>query len=114
MHSDFYLQAACLRITFYHVQIFIHRPFIQPKRSSALSHPSLVICTNAARSTAYILEATMDMPPTPIFPTTALLSGVVLMISIWEARRNGSNVDVSTQIAGVRTCLRYLKKWERL
>ncbi|KAG8882484.1 hypothetical protein FRB98_003681 [Tulasnella sp. 332] len=118
MHSDFYREAASLRIAFYHVQIFIHRPFIQPssksKRISALSHPSLAICTNAARSSAHILDATMEMPPPPIFPTGALVAGVVLMISIWEARRYGPNVDVSMQIAGVRTCLRYLKKWERL
>ncbi|KAG9013079.1 hypothetical protein FRB94_003912 [Tulasnella sp. JGI-2019a] len=39
----------------------------------------------------------------------ALQSGVVLMISIWEARRSGLNVDVSGQVRCIQLCLNYLK-----
>ncbi|KAG8882463.1 hypothetical protein FRB97_008192 [Tulasnella sp. 331] len=95
MGAAWYQQAAALQVTFYYVQITIHRPFIQLSSSSkrALSLPSLAVCANAARS-------------------SALNSGVVLMISVWEAQRSGLNVDVSAQVAGIQTCLKYLKRWE--
>ncbi|KAG9005820.1 hypothetical protein FRB93_009216 [Tulasnella sp. JGI-2019a] len=114
MNSAFYQQAATLRIIFHYIQITIHRPFIQLSSSSrrSLSMPSLAVCTNAARSAARILEATMEMPSSPIFVLTSLLSGVVLMISIWEAQRSGLDVDTTRQVSGVQTCLNYLKRWE--
>ncbi|KAG9026808.1 hypothetical protein FRB95_008476 [Tulasnella sp. JGI-2019a] len=114
MGPTFYQQAATLRITFYYIQINIHRPFIQLSSASrrGLSLPSLAVCTNAARSIAHILETTMEMPSPPVFGLASLLSGVMLMISIWEGRRSGLNVDMTRQIAGVQTCMRYLKKWE--
>ncbi|KAG9025987.1 hypothetical protein FRB95_009516, partial [Tulasnella sp. JGI-2019a] len=114
MDRTFYQQAATLRITLYYIQIIIHHTLIQPSSSSkrAISLPSLAVCTNAARSAARVLETTMDMPPPPVFALTSLLSGVVLMISIWETRRSGLNIDMTRQIADVHTCLRYLKRWE--
>ncbi|KAG9029914.1 hypothetical protein FRB95_004744 [Tulasnella sp. JGI-2019a] len=117
MGTEFYQQAASLRVTYYHVQIAIHRQFLQlsssSKRGSALSHASLAICTNAARSSAHILEAAMEMPAPPTFPAVALVAGVILLISIWEAQRSKLNVDISMQLQHVRTCMRYLKKWEK-
>ncbi|KAG9034371.1 hypothetical protein FRB95_013279 [Tulasnella sp. JGI-2019a] len=114
MAPTFYQQAAALRITFHYIQITIHRPFIQLSSSSkrALSMPSLAVCSNAARSAVHILETTMHKPSSPVFVVTSLLSGLVLMISIWEARRSGLNVDMTRQVAGVQTCLHYLKRWE--
>ncbi|KAG9034389.1 hypothetical protein FRB95_013297 [Tulasnella sp. JGI-2019a] len=114
MGPTFYQQAATLRITFYYIQITIHRPLIQLSSSfkRAMSLPSLAVCTNAARSAANILGTTIDMPSTPVFVLTSLLSGLLLMISIWEAQRSGLNVDMTRQIADVHTCLRYLKRWE--
>ncbi|KAG9025718.1 hypothetical protein FRB95_009833 [Tulasnella sp. JGI-2019a] len=112
--SVFYRQAAALRLNFYYVQITIHRPFVQLSSSSkrALSLPSLAICTNAARSSARILSATMDMTAPTMFPMISFISGLILLISIWEARRSGLHVDISQQIVDVQTCLMYLKKWE--
>ncbi|KAG9005821.1 hypothetical protein FRB93_009217 [Tulasnella sp. JGI-2019a] len=114
MSPTFYQQAATLRITFDYIQINIHRPFIELSSSSrrALSLPSLTVCTNAARSAARILETTMEMPSSPVFVMASLLSGVMLMISILEARRSGLNIDTTRQISGIQTCLNYLKRWE--
>ncbi|KAG8879625.1 hypothetical protein FRB97_001320 [Tulasnella sp. 331] len=116
MGPEFFQQAAALRLTFYYVQITIHRPFIQlspsSKRVSPLSLPSLAICANAARSSAHILNSAMEMSAPAMFTMIAFISGLVLMISIWEARRSGLNVEVSTQVADVHTCLKYLKRWE--
>ncbi|KAG9005818.1 hypothetical protein FRB93_009214 [Tulasnella sp. JGI-2019a] len=116
MDPAFHQQAAALRISFCYVQITIHRPFIQvsptSKRVSHLSLPSLAICSNSARASAHILKATMKTAFPPIFSMLAFISGLVLMIGIWEARRSGLNVDVTGQIADVRVCLEYLRRWE--
>ncbi|KAG8996023.1 hypothetical protein FRB93_000985 [Tulasnella sp. JGI-2019a] len=111
MGPAFYQQAATLRITFFYIQIIIHRPLIQLSSSSkrALSLPSLAVCTNAARSVAHILEITMDMPSSSVSVLASLNSGVMLMISIWEAQRSGLNVDMTAE---VHVFLRYLKRWE--
>lgn len=116
MDAAWYQQAAALKLAYHYVQITIHRPFIQLSSSSkrALSLPSLAVCANAARSCAHVMQVSMDMPSKPLFAVVALSSGLVLMISIWEARRSSLYVDVSTQIAGVQTCLKYLKRWEHM
>lgn len=116
MGPAFYQQAIYLKMTFYYVQITIHRPFIQlspsAKRVSPLSLPSLAISANAARGSAHILRTTQELVSPPIFSMLAFISGVVLMISVWEARRSRLKVNVATQIADVTTCLEYLKRWE--
>lgn len=114
--SPFYRQAAALRLSFCYVQITIHRPFVQLSSSSkrALSLTSLAICANAARSSASILSSTMDMASPTMFNTIAFISGLVLLISIWEARRSGLSVDVSQEVLDVQTCLTYLKRREHM
>ncbi|KAG8885519.1 hypothetical protein FRB97_000844 [Tulasnella sp. 331] len=114
METPFYQQAVTLRIMFHYVQITIHRPFLQLSSSSrrALSLSSLAVCANAARSCAKVLNEAIDTAASPLFSIAALISGVVLLISIWEARRSGLSVDVSRQTAGIQACLRYLKRWE--
>lgn len=53
----FLKQSATLYATYYHLQIFIHRPFIPSFRNpSPTTFPSLAICTNAARSCCHVLE----------------------------------------------------------
>ncbi|KAG9013081.1 hypothetical protein FRB94_003914 [Tulasnella sp. JGI-2019a] len=114
MDPAFSKQAAALRITFHYTQLTIHRPFIQLSCSSkrGLFLPSLAVCANAARSCAHILDTIVGMPPTLLFTMMALQSGFVLMISIWEARRSGLNVDISGQVRCVQSCLNYLKRRE--
>ena len=46
----FLRQSAILLSHYYQFQIAVHRPFISTRRQSPLLFPSLVICTNAARS----------------------------------------------------------------
>ncbi|KAG8890326.1 hypothetical protein FRB98_009394 [Tulasnella sp. 332] len=112
--SPFFRQVAALRVAFCYVQITIHRPFVQLSSASkrALSLSSLAICANAARSCARILNATVEMTFPTMFSMMAFISGLILLISIWEARRSGLNVDVSQQVKDVQTCLTYLKRQE--
>ncbi|KAJ7053864.1 fungal-specific transcription factor domain-containing protein [Mycena amicta] len=51
-------QSAMIYTTYYHTQIHLHRPFIQPRNPSlsATSFPSLAICWNAARSCGHVME----------------------------------------------------------
>ncbi|KAI0644251.1 fungal-specific transcription factor domain-containing protein [Trametes meyenii] len=62
----FFRQSACLHAFFYLVQICVHRPFILPDHESPLSFPSLIICTNSARSCIRLLEQTTRRLGTPI------------------------------------------------
>ena len=57
-NTEFLPQSAVLHATYYHLQIFIHRPFIpSPRNHSRATFPSLTICTNAARSCCHVLES---------------------------------------------------------
>jgi len=56
-NSLFFHQSATLYASYYHLQILIHRPFIPgPRNPSAVSFPSLTICTNAARSCSHVFD----------------------------------------------------------
>ncbi|KAG9032780.1 hypothetical protein FRB95_001040 [Tulasnella sp. JGI-2019a] len=114
MDPAFSKQAAALRIAYHYIQLIVHRPFIQMSSSSkcGISLPSLAVCANAARSCARILDTTVEVPSSMSFTMMALQSGVVLVITIWEARRSGLNVDISGQVRGVQSCLNYLKRQE--
>jgi hypothetical protein len=55
--TEFFRQSAILYANYYHLQILVHRPFIpSPRKPSALSFPSLAICTNAARSCSHLVD----------------------------------------------------------
>lgn len=118
MGAEHFGCAAKLRGTFHSIQITIHRPFIQVSRSShrvsPLSLPALATCTHAAHSISHILARCLEVDCSAALMMQAFVSGVLLMISIWEAQRSGLNVDVSRHVADVRICLRYLDTYERM
>lgn len=53
-------QASILRCHYYEVQIIIHRPFVQSRKSTPLSSPSLAICTQAAHGYSNIVNGSRD------------------------------------------------------
>jgi len=54
---DFFNQSVLLYLSYYWVQILVHKPFItRPNADSDLSFPSLAICVNAARSAIHVME----------------------------------------------------------
>lgn len=62
----FLRQSAALHAVYYHLQTYIHRPFIpSPRNPLPGIFPSLAICTNAARSCCHVLEvfAKSDLLP---------------------------------------------------
>lgn len=52
----FLTHAAGLALGFYDLQMVVHRPFISPRHQKSTTVPSLMICTNAARSAMRILD----------------------------------------------------------
>ncbi len=54
---SFLTQAAGLSAFYYYAQFTVHRPFISAsRRQSPLSFPSVIICTNGARSSIQVLD----------------------------------------------------------
>jgi hypothetical protein len=64
-------QSVSIHATYYYVQIMIHRPFLSKR--SPLSFQSLAMCTNAARSCAHMLEASLTRG-VRLFPNMMVLS----------------------------------------
>jgi hypothetical protein len=62
----FFHQSAILHISYYHVQIFIHKPFMPiPGIPATIAYPSLTICVNAARSCAHYARMKCARPSGP-------------------------------------------------
>lgn len=71
-----FLLSGTLYCTYYHLQIFVHRPFITSTRdpTSALSFSSLAVCTNAARSCIRIddvMHRRFTLVPCPLFQVSS-------------------------------------------
>lgn len=82
-HLVFFGQSATLYATYYHLQIIVHRPFIpSPRKPSALSFPSLAICTNAARSCIHVLDVQFSRTGAPPVNSPARCSRIGSFISI--------------------------------
>jgi hypothetical protein len=64
-------QSVSIHATYYYVQTMIHRPFLSKR--SPLSFQSLAMCTNAARSCAHMLEASLTRG-VRLFPNMMVLS----------------------------------------
>ncbi|KAF8339841.1 fungal-specific transcription factor domain-containing protein [Cantharellus anzutake] len=108
-------QSAMLYSNYYLLRILVHRPFIpSPRKPSALSFPSLAICTNAARSCSHVVDALGQrcehVQPHPLL--AAFTSGIVLLISIWGAKKTGAMMDPNVHLKDVGKCLRFLQQAE--
>ncbi|KAJ7905569.1 fungal-specific transcription factor domain-containing protein [Mycena olivaceomarginata] len=110
-------QSALLYTAFFYVQILLHRPYIPAplaaSRPGAL--PSLVICTNAARSCARILHAQdnrgIDVSPHMLLAATT--SAFVLLLNMWSGKRSGSAYDPAKEMDDVYKCMKLLYRAEK-
>ena len=112
----FLTQSATLFTHYYQIQIAVHRPFIaaHPQGGQA-SFPSLIICTNAARSciqVAYVVHcrrgdvhwknmASYSYHSRLICRTDwstqgmVFMSGLMLMLNVWRERGSGRPISGS-------------------
>ncbi|KAK0191981.1 fungal-specific transcription factor domain-containing protein [Armillaria mellea] len=103
-NGTFLHQSAALYSVYYMLQILIHRPFL--RRDSPLSMPSLIICTNAARSCTQTLKVHMTRTRilNPQIIVGAFTSGAVFAMNIWSRKRAGRAPNVK-DVAGFQVCL---------
>ncbi|KAH0832830.1 hypothetical protein J3R83DRAFT_11755 [Lanmaoa asiatica] len=115
VNTPFFKQSSALYANYYHVQIFIHRPFIpSPRKPSPLSFPSLAICTNAARSCSHVIDIYRKRSGefAPFLQMHAFTAGIVLLLNIWGGKRSGLSTDPLKEMADVHKCMGLLKSCE--
>ena len=110
-------QAASLNTLHYYTQFAVHRPFIAAsRRESPLSFPSVIICTNGARSSIQVLEVLAKRTGSPghrnmvgarLDSTTALILISGLLGDSVYGRNRPDDEYIGTQACG--TC-RKLRK----
>ncbi|KAJ6502097.1 fungal-specific transcription factor domain-containing protein [Mycena sanguinolenta] len=114
-HEDetFFEQSVALHALYYHVQILVHRPFIQAKSVSALR--SLAICTNAARSCATVADVKIrrGVMPNPQLVKAVFDAAIVLLLTISGGTRSGLALDIAVELADVYKCMTLLRQAER-
>ncbi|KAF8268483.1 fungal-specific transcription factor domain-containing protein [Lactarius quietus] len=114
--ETFFIQSANLRSAYYFIQIAIHRPFIPSSRKgSSLSFAALAICASAARAYTHVADVLrkrypLRTSPAIIFP--AFASAVVLLLSLWGAKRTGTTLDPVKEMQDVRKCIMILETAE--
>ncbi|KAJ7163569.1 putative fungal-specific transcription factor [Mycena crocata] len=102
-------QSALLYAEYYSVQILVHRPFIPSPSEEAQpdAHPSLAICTNAARLIARIFDALIkrQVPVHYNMLLPAFTACIVLLINTWSGKRSGLTHNPSKEMDFIGTCL---------
>ncbi|PFH53689.1 hypothetical protein AMATHDRAFT_73129 [Amanita thiersii Skay4041] len=113
----FLKQSAALYAIYYHLQIFIHRPFIPSPRNPSVStpFPSLAICTNAARSCCHVLEVfcRLSILPLPQLHATVFTAAVVLLLNIWSGQKSGFAPNPRREMEDVQKCMDMLAACEQ-
>ncbi|KAI0033780.1 fungal-specific transcription factor domain-containing protein, partial [Vararia minispora EC-137] len=118
------LQSSCLYTSYYELQISIHRCFLPTaQKPSPVTFPSLSICANAARSCCHIIEVAKPKLPKiwredifgvciAILPMASFAAALVLLLSIFGAKKNGMAIDTSKDMARVYICMQSIKESE--
>ncbi|KAI0298020.1 fungal-specific transcription factor domain-containing protein [Multifurca ochricompacta] len=112
-NQTFFIQSAALRVAYYFIQITIHRPFIPSfRKESTLSFPALTICASAARACSHVADALRKRYPMLAAPNIHLptfVAGVIILLSLWGAKRSGTSLDPEREMQDVRKCIKFLE-----
>ncbi|KAJ7256470.1 fungal-specific transcription factor domain-containing protein [Mycena haematopus] len=108
----FFEQSVALYSSYFHLQILVHRPFIQAKSASTLR--SVAICTNAARSCATVADVKCRRGAMPNYQSIKAVfdSAIVLLLNISGGTRSGLALDIEREIVDVYKCMRLLRRAE--
>jgi hypothetical protein len=111
-NQTFFVQSAALHVAYYFIQITIHRPFIPTfGKESSLSFPAFAICGSAARASSHVADALRKRCPIATTPNIILptfVTGVILLLSLWGAKRTGTSSDPAREIQDVYKCAKLL------
>ncbi|PIL25446.1 transcription factor [Ganoderma sinense ZZ0214-1] len=108
----FLTQAGTLSASYYYTQFAVHRSFMAAgRRDAPMSFPSVIICTNGARTSIQILETLYKRTGTPNHRNMGILlvSGVVLMTNIFALKRSGRAVNAGKDLILVRKAIEMLR-----
>ncbi|KAF8181238.1 fungal-specific transcription factor domain-containing protein, partial [Mycena galopus ATCC 62051] len=108
--GTFFDQSAILHISYNHVLIAIHRPFIQ--KTTEQSTTSLLICARAARtilSIADIWLSKLQRVPLPSLVNAVFISGVVLILYMLGTTRASLPMDKNKNLIQIATAMDILK-----
>ncbi|KAJ6479238.1 fungal-specific transcription factor domain-containing protein [Mycena vitilis] len=113
-------QSASLYLTYYQIQILIHRPFIAAPGETAptdSAFPSLAICANSARSCGHVMEVQSrrngNILHYPYAITALFDSAVILLLNVWGGRRTPSPSDIPRAVADIKKCVDVLHLYEK-
>ncbi|PIL25372.1 transcription factor [Ganoderma sinense ZZ0214-1] len=108
-------QSAILLSHYYQIQMAVHRPFISTRRQSSLMFPSLIICTNAARSAVRVVSDLYERTGDPSYKNVSSLfmSSVVLLLYVWGEKKSGRTAHCARDIEYVKKCMEMIKVCER-
>ncbi|KAJ7043879.1 fungal-specific transcription factor domain-containing protein [Mycena alexandri] len=109
----FFDQSVVLHVTYYQIQIMIHRPYIH--KMHALAAPSLSICTSAARTVLRIARGWLDERQGQPFPTVAnavFISGIILVLNSFGTKRSGRSMATDKDSNLIETAMELLKLME--
>ncbi|VDB96007.1 unnamed protein product [Peniophora sp. CBMAI 1063] len=111
----FLFQSGILHTQFYQLQIIIHRAYIPtPTKPPQTTFPSLAICTNAARTSCQIISHCRKNIPCfrnnrNAFQSATFQPALVLIFAIWNARRNGYQIDITRDMGYIWECMDTLR-----
>ncbi|KAF7363846.1 Fungal-trans domain-containing protein [Mycena sanguinolenta] len=108
----FFEQSVALYSVYYHLQILVHRPFLQAKSASTMR--SVAICTTAARSCATIADVKCRRGGMPSYQCMKGVcdSAIVLLLNISGGSRSGLPIDIDREMVDVYKCMRLLRQAE--
>ncbi|GAA5929605.1 Zn(II)2Cys6 transcription factor [Sporobolomyces koalae] len=106
------LLSATVYCVYYSCQTFVHREFISPARSAALGFPSLAICSNAARSSAHVLDTLRQRGilhrAYAFAPVTAVNNASILLLGRFASQDSNAFLTPSAA-ADVKRCINVLR-----
>ncbi|KAF9255570.1 hypothetical protein L218DRAFT_967177 [Marasmius fiardii PR-910] len=108
-------QSTILYVTYYWVQILVHKPFISPTNEEpVLTFPSLSICANAARSCCHIVDV-QQRKTILVFPTilnAIYSSAIILFLNTWRGNQMKTTPDAHRELTDVYKCVSILRLFE--
>ncbi|KAF5366455.1 hypothetical protein D9758_009805 [Tetrapyrgos nigripes] len=112
---DFFHQSVSLYVSYYWIQILIHKPFI-PRLGAAseVIFPSMAICANAARSACHVMEVQQrrGFLPLPNVIITLYNAAIVLLLNAWRGKHLQTTPDTNKELIDVYKCIGMLRSYE--
>ncbi|KAJ6466134.1 fungal-specific transcription factor domain-containing protein, partial [Mycena vitilis] len=111
----FFDQSVALHCGYCHLQTLIHRPFIPLIRKAApTALPSLVICTNAARAIANMVDVQKRRKGNVPFVRnlTIFTAGLIMSLNVLSGKRTGLVSDTHGETATMHKCMEILRYYE--